>query len=186
MNSGKTGAAFLLAACTIPWIGYGIEEWFYGRADLSTAFWGAFAAWGWTALVIFALFLAVLHYEYFWHGAELDSLSFERASVWVMTLGVLLFAYVYYTSISAHRESTELRAFLNQLVFDDALKACEASAVEDGKRFAYRDSAFKQLHGVEVEKTRFGMNATYVLRTDQAVCIYDPLTKSAELHFFED
>jgi hypothetical protein len=177
----KTGAGGVIAAMTFASVILAIEEWWGDKSTFGYAVSSAFEFWIWITSGVFGLHLGVLLFQYYRNEDEQDYTSFRRDLIWIMTVALGLFVYVFFASVSAHREVSGLKAFIEEFLFNDVLKACEAATDDEGKGFRFRQAKFKKVRGV-VSTGRFGEpDVSYVLLADEAICSYDPFSKSAKL-----
>jgi hypothetical protein len=185
-----TGLAILLVLITLTSFLLLMDDWSRERSgSFAAAFATSFDLWVWLTIGVFGFYLIASHYEYLTQNKEIEYQDFNRFMMWTMTVGLLLFGYVYSASTAAKEKTTILTAFLNELLFDDALKACEAIVSDDGKRFQFRGAKSNRLAGVVGSGTnRFTgqPDVSYVLYADDRTCKYDPLSKSAEISFGPD
>ena len=180
------GFAGVFVGTAVLCFGLAVNDWWEERSGgIAAAIATGFDLWVWLSIWLFAAYLAVLHFDHFRNGALLDASDFQRSTVWVLTVASGLFVHLYVTSNAARSDARAVKAYLDDWLFDEVLRTCEATTSDDGKPFAWRNTEKRFRRGLVEEKNNYSRlpHANYLLYADDSVCIFDPALRSARITF---
>jgi hypothetical protein len=109
----------------------------------------------------------------------------QRSLIWTLTAATPLVLYVIAMATTSRDEGRAAKAYLDDQLFGEALKVCNATTSVDGKTFDWNSSERRRVVGLTTRASSFSGSfvVSYVLATSRSVCTYEPSMQSASVEY---